>query len=729
MKKGQNMSIYLKFMMYLAVVVLINLAGTTLFFRIDLTAGKAYSLSSASTKAVATLSEPLTVKAFFTEELPPPYNNIERYLRDLLEEYSVEGNRYFNYEFYTISSEQNEKSDRNKDLARGYGIYPVQIQNIDQDEVKFQKALMGLVMIQGDVIETIPTITSTDSLEYKIAVKMRKMNNKISALLNLKEKIDIKLFLSSSLQAVGPYMNLAALSELPGEIEKIVEKLNGKSYGRLAFQYLDPTQNDEFQQEADNSQVLSLRWEEFADRRGQTIRAGKGYAGLVVRYGDRKESIRLIRVMRIPIFGTQYQMMEPDQLESVLNEVVENVININEEIGYLTSHGCASLEGGANMPGQEQQGGLSNMNGLLSQDYSVRKINLKEETIPEGLSCLIIAGAKENFTDWELYQIDQYLMKGRSLALFLDRFNEMMPQQQNRMYQQNQGPVYLPLNTGLERLLGHSGISVRASYVLDENCFKQRMPQAYGGGQQSVYFAPIIKNENISKDVAFLNNIRGMVGLKLSPIDVKETSLTEEGLEAYRLFSSSDKAWEMEGRINLNPMFMRPPGPDEKRESMALAYLVEGRFPSYFAGKPIPEKPADDDKEAGSEGAGEGQEGVDMSKIASSGTTIEKGKAGKVFLVATSEMIKNNVIDKNGENPNAHFMMNVIDYLNNREDYAIMRTKTLRFNPLEEIEPGTKTLIKAFNIAGLPVIVVLAGLGVLFRRASRKRMIQNMFRQ
>ena len=60
-----------------------------------------------------------------------------------------------------------KKSETSKELARGYGVYPVQIQNIEQDEVKFQKAFMGMVMIQGDVIEAIPTITSTDSLEYK----------------------------------------------------------------------------------------------------------------------------------------------------------------------------------------------------------------------------------------------------------------------------------------------------------------------------------------------------------------------------------------------------------------------------------------------------------------------------------------------------------------------------------------------------------------------------------
>ena len=71
---------YSKFLIYLVVIVLLNIAGITLFFRLDLTSNKIYSLSEASRKVVSTLSEPLTVKVFFNSNLPAPYNNVERYL-------------------------------------------------------------------------------------------------------------------------------------------------------------------------------------------------------------------------------------------------------------------------------------------------------------------------------------------------------------------------------------------------------------------------------------------------------------------------------------------------------------------------------------------------------------------------------------------------------------------------------------------------------------------------
>ncbi|MDX1765194.1 MAG: GldG family protein, partial [bacterium] len=311
---------YTKFLLYLAVVVLINLAAATLFFRADLTSNRIYSLSPASKEVVATLSEPLTIKVFFTSNLPAPYNNIERYLHDLLQEYAIAGNRYFNYQFYNVSGEVDDKADENQQLARNYGIPTVQVQNIEQDEVKFQMAQMGMALIHGDLIETIPTITSTEGLEFQITSTIRRMNNKISALLALKDPVTVNLILSSSLQMVGPYMNLAGLPELPGKIEKVVAKLNEKNYGRLTFSHLDPSSDQDLEANIQGLPVLPLRWNAFTDRQGNNIPGDKGYAGIVLHHGGKTESIPLINVVRLPLFGTQYVLTELEKLETAISE-------------------------------------------------------------------------------------------------------------------------------------------------------------------------------------------------------------------------------------------------------------------------------------------------------------------------------------------------------------------------------------------------------------------------
>lgn len=741
MVKKNRLGKYYKYLVYLVVVILINIVGITLFFRIDLTSRGIYSLSEASREAVASLSEPLTINVFFTRNLPAPHNNTERYLHDLLEEYAVHSNKYFNYRFFDVSAEEgdiDEKAKSNQEMARNYGIYPVQIQNIDQDEVKFQKAYMGMVLIHGDVIDKLPAITSTDGLEYTITSKIEKMNNKISTLINLEEPVRIKLYFSSSLEDVAPQLRMDDLMRVPGRIESIVDELNDKYYGKLEFSRFDPAADPSLGQEISRYNILSLKWPSMKDRSGKEILAeGRGSAGLVVEKGDKFQSLPLIQVINLPLFGTQYQLANLDNMAEMLGEVIDDVIDINKKIGYLAGHGALPLTSMPQLPNQEQrqQESLSNFNRLVSQDYSVSSIRLEEEGIPEGIDCLIIAGPREEFSDYELFQIDQFLMKGKSLAIFLDSFNEIMLPQNQQWSSQNRGPIYSPINTGLDKLLGHYGVEIEKSYVLDKSCYEQRMPQMYGGGSRPIYFAPIIKDEFINNELPFMIPVKALVTVKSSPVDLKDDTIESNDLSGNLLFSSSDQSWEMSGRIDLNPMMIQPPTDSEEMKSRPLAVLIEGEFPSYFAGREIPEKPveeeeaADDGVDAGEEEKRAAEGPADAHPITGEGAIIEKGNPGKLFLVGSSEILKNNVLDEGGESLNATFIMNLLDVLNGRDDYAEMRSKMQRFNPLRESTPGTKAFVKSFNIAGLPVVVIAFGIFVWLRRASRKRTIQLMFRK
>ena len=90
-------------------------------------------------------------------------------------------------------------------------------------------------------------------------------------------------------------------------------------------------------------------------------------------------------------------------------------------------------------------------------------------------------------------------------------------------------------------------------------------------------------------------------------------------------------------------------------------------------------------------------------------------------------MLKDNILDQEGENPNAMFIMNIVDALNQRSDIAMMRSKVQQFNPLFDSSALTKTFIKAFNIVGLPVLIVMLGLIMWLLRHARKKRIQLMF--
>jgi ABC-type uncharacterized transport system involved in gliding motility auxiliary subunit len=721
----ERSSKYIKLLLYFVVIVLINVAGVTLFYRGDLTRNKAYSLSKVSQKVVATLSEPLTIKVFFTKNLPAPHNNTEQYLRDMLQEYSLHGNKYFNYRFFNVSPEtegiSTDDSGGNRRMAMDYGINPVQIQMIEEDEVKFKKAFMGLVLIHGDIIERIATITSTEGLEYKLTTAIQKLNNKVSALLKLEDSVQVKLVLSSSIDKVAPYMGLDQLKSYPDEIRNIVEKLNPKTYNKLTFSHIDPTLNPDKAAEIEKLDIMELKWPAIEKA---NIDPGNGLIGLLIQYKQDVRVIPLLNVLRLPIFGTQYQLAEVAAVEEQINVNLERMVNINKDLGYLSDHGTLLTANLGPMAPRNQES-LNSFNTLINKTYALKSVNLKEKGIPSGLKCLVIARPTEKFSEYALYQIDQALMHGTNIAVFADIFKEsQQPGQQPFMA--NQMPDYVPMDTGLEKLLAHYGVRIKKSLVLDENCFKQRRAPQQGGGEQPIYFAPIIQNENINKKLDYIQNIKGLITVKISPLELDQERIEAQKIKVHQLIASSDRSWEMRDRISLNPMFIRPPGSDKEMASMPLAYLLEGSFSSYYKDKPMPEKPAEP-KEEGEEDESPKKNEADLSQITEKGAFRAQSPESKIFVIASAELLKDQLLDSEGRSTNAMFLLNMIDALNDRESIAAMRSKSQQFNPLEETSPATKTIVKAINIVGLPILVVAIGLIVWARRHARRKRIQLQF--
>ena len=212
----------------------------------------------------------------------------------------------------------------------------------------------------------------------------------------------------------------------------------------------------------------------------------------------------------------------------------------------------------------------------------------------------------------------------------------------------------------------------------------------------------------------------------MSPLSLDADRIAKNNVDAQQLFASSEKSWLMSERINLNPMYLSPPGPDTELKSYPLAYLLEGEFSSFFAGKPIPEKPVEKPAEK-PESETKPDASTNQPEIERKGGRLDKGKRAKILFLSSSEMLGDSVLDEEGKTPNALLILNAIDALNNREDNAVMRSKEQRFNPLPETGAFAKTLIKSFNVVGLPAIVVIFGLFLWWRRHARKKQIQMMF--
>lgn len=161
-----------KLLLIFGILVVVNLISIRLFTRFDLTSTKAYTLSEASKNLVRALDDRFLVKAYFTSELPAPYNNHRRFLQDQLDDFRAYGGGNFEYEFIDPSSKPEIEQE-----AQRYGIPPVQVQVIKDDKLQIEKAYMGLVFLYGDKHERLPVVQTLDKLEYDIASNIKKLTS------------------------------------------------------------------------------------------------------------------------------------------------------------------------------------------------------------------------------------------------------------------------------------------------------------------------------------------------------------------------------------------------------------------------------------------------------------------------------------------------------------------------------------------------------------------------
>ena len=137
--------------------------------RIDLTENGLFSLAEGSERLAASLDDRLEVTAYFTEDLPPPFNATERHVRDLLSEYVAASDGQMIARFVNPDDEAKEEA------ARADGVQAVAHQKIDGDNVTIVEGYRGMVLRYLDQTRSIPVIQDTTGLEYIITSAIKEL--------------------------------------------------------------------------------------------------------------------------------------------------------------------------------------------------------------------------------------------------------------------------------------------------------------------------------------------------------------------------------------------------------------------------------------------------------------------------------------------------------------------------------------------------------------------------
>lgn len=175
-KSGVKRDMIIKTLIIIGIIVVVNIITTELFTRVDLTKNQSYTLTQVSEDVIHNLNDNLIIKAYVSENLPPPFNDLGRQIRDVLDDYRALSNGKMNYEYISVSLE----NEGDKDIvteAQGYSIQPLQFQVTNQGKMEAVNGMVGLVLFYKGKTETIPFVQSPENLEYDITSRIMQISN------------------------------------------------------------------------------------------------------------------------------------------------------------------------------------------------------------------------------------------------------------------------------------------------------------------------------------------------------------------------------------------------------------------------------------------------------------------------------------------------------------------------------------------------------------------------
>jgi ABC-type uncharacterized transport system involved in gliding motility auxiliary subunit len=246
------------------------------------------------------------------------------------------------------------------------------------------------------------------------------------------------------------------------------------------------------------------------------------------------------------------------------------------------------------------------------------------------------------------------------------------------------------LNTGIETLLAGYKTPINADLLRDVNANTIGVRQQRGMFQfvnQVKYpYLPLIANfgeHPISK---------GLETLILNFSSTLDLTLTDTTVQVTGLAFSSDRSGTARGFFDINP-FQEWQETQFNERNLPVAALVEGQFNSAFANS----------------------DSVEVAMKRSSKTAY--------VVVADGDLVVNGSGEQAQMMPedNINLVANAVDYLADDTGLLTLRTKGITNRPLEQVEDGTKAMIKYANVFLPILLVILYGFVRMQRKKAQRR--------
>jgi hypothetical protein len=246
---------------------------------------------------------------------------------------------------------------------------------------------------------------------------------------------------------------LPKLDAFVRDLRDLLQQYKDKGGGKFDYTIIEPKTEDE-RKKADEAGLQKLQRVEGSDTEDKA-EVAQGYMGLVFTYRTQRE--------KIPVLSPDNSVGLEFWITNKIRELKDAGDKTKHKVGVLTGHDELKLSDANLVPGGGKQGGGPTIQGIINQYfpfYEIKDVDLKggDAEIDEALDGLLILQPAKDLTEKELRRIDQFVMRGKSLAVLASAVNTKA----------GDASMNATLNThGLDKLLEGYGIEMHKDVVLD----------------------------------------------------------------------------------------------------------------------------------------------------------------------------------------------------------------------------------------------------------------------
>ncbi|WP_293303866.1 gliding motility-associated ABC transporter substrate-binding protein GldG [Pedobacter sp. UBA5917] len=349
-----------------------------------------------------------------------------------------------------------------------------------------------------------------------------------------------------------------------------------------------------------------------------------------------------------------------ENLEYIFTSSLKKVITgTNPRIGFTESNG--------ELTDLQLADGIHS----LSNSYLVGRIDLNtiDKAGLDKLGMMVIAKPTKPFTETEKYKINYFVMNGGRVLWSIDQVRAELDSLRNR-----NGQMAINSNLNLDDMLFMYGARVNYNIIADP-ANSAEIPVSTGvvGGQNQMQLVPWIYYPILLPDTA-QDVVKKLDGIKSEFPSTVDTIGAKGVKKSYILTTSPyNKVFEAPKLFSLQMISEKLDPRAFQSKPQNVGALLEGNFPSVFAGRPLP--------------AG----------ITQPYTLQSTGKPAKMIVIGDGDIFKNQVSEQNGTPfplgfdrysqrtfGNKALLLNIVDYFTDEDNLISLRNKEVKIRLLDK---------------------------------------------